>query len=419
MNYERFELANGLRVLAAPMPTMRSATAAVFIGTGSRAETEREAGVAHLIEHVLFKGTARRPTSRAISETLERVGGMINASTDKESTVYWTKVASEHLERAIDLMSDMLQFSRLAPSEIEKERTVIVEELGMSMDDPQDWVHGLIDELMWPGHALGRDVGGTKESVRRLTRQQVRQFLAKHYGASNAILVVAGGVQTDEVRRLAESYFGHWKQVAPEAYAPATGFGTHRSRIEIRQTEQVHMCVAFPGISRYDSDRYSLDLLTTILGGTTTSRLFLEVRERLALAYDIHVYSNKLADTGSIVIYAGVDPARAGEATEAILHEIDRLRRRVVPAAELQKTVDCMKGRLYLGLEDTHSVASWLGSQELMMNRIDSPEEVIAEIEKVQPKDIRAVANRLLDRHEVRLAVIGPDVPDITAALAA
>jgi predicted Zn-dependent peptidase len=419
MNYERFELSNGLRVIAAPMPAMRSATAAVFVGSGSRAESDKEAGVAHLIEHMLFKGTIRRPNSQAISETLERVGGMINASTDKEATVYWTKVASEHLELAIDLLSDMLQHSRLARKEIEKERTVIVEELGMSMDDPQDWVHGLIDELMWPGHPLGRDVGGTKESVRGLTRKQVRQFLTSHYGSTNALLVVAGGLKVDEVRVLAESYFGGWTPVEPDPLQPAPDFGPQRTRIEIRGTEQVHMCVGFPGVSRYDPDRYSLDLLTTILGGSTTSRLFLEVRERLALAYDIHVYSNKLADTGSVVIYAGVEPARAGEATEAILHEIDRLRRRIVPSHELEKTLSYVKGRLYLGLEDTHAVASWLGSQELMMDCIESPEEVIAAIEAVSPRAIRDVANRLFDRSQARVACIGPDAPGITAALAA
>ena len=419
MNYERFELSNGLRVIAAPMPTMRSATAAVFLGTGSRSESAGEAGVAHLIEHMLFKGTTRRPTSQAISETLERVGGIINASTDKESTVYWTKVASEHLELAIDLMSDMLQHSRLTPKEIDKERTVIVEELGMTMDDPQDWVHGLIDEVLWPGHPLGRDVGGTKESVRALTRKQVRQFLGRHYGSTNAVLVVAGGVETGDVHRLAESYFGKWMPVTPEAFVPSSGFGLQRSRVEIRGTEQLHMCVAFPGISRYDTDRYTLDLLTTILGGSTTSRLFLEVRERRALAYDIHVYNTKLADTGSIVVYAGVEPGRAGEAAGAILHEIDRMRRRIVPAEELRKTVDYIKGRMFLGLEDTHAVASWLGSQELMMDRIDSPDEVIAAIEAVTPRDIRSVANRLLERGEVRIACIGPDAPDIREALAA
>lgn len=419
MNYERFELPNGLRVLAAPMPSMRSATCAVFVGVGSRWESDQQAGAAHLIEHLLFKGTRKRPSSRAISETLERVGGMINASTDKETTVYWTKTASDHVELSLDLLADMLLNSRLTPKNVERERSIIVEELGMSMDDPQDWVHGLIDQVMWPHHPLGRDIAGTKQSVMGLKRSQVRSIMSTFYGANNALLVVAGGINPSHIWRMAERLFGTWSRVQPPHFDDANSFHAEgRIDLQRRPTEQLHLCLAFPGLSRFDPDRYALDLLATILGGSTTSRLFLEVRERRALAYEIHMYTNKLADTGSVVVYAGVDPARAVEAVTAVVREIDRLRRRAVTPDELQKTLDYVKGRLYLGLEDTHAVASWLGSQEMLMGRIESPEEVLARVEKVTTAEIRRVANDLFGPEKMRLAAIGPNAETVAQSLA-
>jgi predicted Zn-dependent peptidase len=420
MDYQSFELANGLRVLAAPMPAMRSVSAAVLVGVGSRYEKDLHAGAAHLIEHLMFKGTPSRPTSRAISETIDRIGGVMNASTDKETTVYWTKTAAEHLPISIDLLSDMLRRSLFRPKDIAKERDIIVEELGMSMDDPQDWVHNLVDEAMWPDHPLGRDVGGTKESVGSLRRIFLHRYMTRYYGANNALLVVAGGIDPGHVHQLAERHFSGWEKAPVPAYVPApTTPAPPSTRLQHRPTEQVHICLAFPGLSRYSPDRYALDVLATILGGSTSSRLFLEVRERLALAYDVHVYTTRLADTGSVVIYAGVDPRRASQAVTAIRHEIDRLRRRSVSIDELARTTDYMKGRMYLGLEDTQSVASWLGSQALLLDRIISPEELAAAIERVTPKDLRRLAVDLLDPALASLAAIGPNVADVAEAAAA
>lgn len=419
MNYERFELPNGLRVLAAPMPSMRSATCAVFLNVGSRAESDGEAGIAHLIEHLLFKGTRRRPSSRLISETLERVGGILNASTDKEATVFWTKTASQHVELSIDLLADMLQNSRITSHDLKKEQTVIVEELGMSMDDPQDWIHTLTDQIMWPGHPLGREVAGTKDSVRGLSRGQVRRFMSSFYGPNNAVLTVAGGIDPQKIHDMALAHFGDWLPVQPAPFLPWRESPAPAFHLDPRPTEQVHVCLAYPGLSRYDDDRYALDILATILGGSTTSRLFLEIRERLALAYDIHVYTNKLADTGSIVIYAGVDPSHGHLALDAILGQLDRIGRRSVSHQELTKTMEYMKGRLFLGLEDTHAVTSWLGSQELLMGEIESPEAVVKALEAVRTRDVRRVARDLLTEENVRLAAIGPNAADLAGAVAA
>jgi len=416
MDYERFELPNGLRVLAAPMEHVRSVSTALLIGVGSRYEPDAEAGSAHLIEHLMFKGTRKRPSSRLVSEPIERIGGVMNASTDKEATVYWTKTAAEHLPLSIELLSDMVLDSRLTPSDIAKEKSVIAEELAMSRDDPQDWVHNLIDQSMWPNHPIGRDVGGTRESVLALRRDGIRRFIARHYTPANSVLVVAGGVTVEHVRSLAMNHFGSWIDVAETDYVPAPPSTAGDQRLETRPTEQVHVCIAFPGLPRTSPDRFALDILVTILGGGPTSRLFLEVRERLALAYDVHAYTTRYADTGSVVIYAGVDARRAAQAVAAIRHEIGRLRRRSVPQDEIAKTVEYMKGRMYLGLEDTHAVASWLGSQELLLRKIMSPEDLAAMIERITPAEVRAVANALFDPTSMHVAAIGPNVEEVTAA---
>ena len=363
----------------------------------------------------MFKGTTARPSSRAISEPIERIGGILNASTDKETTAYWTKMASQHLPISIDLLADMLQHSRVTPTEVAKEQAVIVEEGSpTSIDDPQEWVHNLVDEALWPGHPVGRDVGGTRESVLGLKRSGRGVFQAGYYGANNALLVVAGGLDAKQVLRLAEDHFGDWNTVDPRPFIPVAESDSHNNtvRLEERPTEQVHICLAFPGLSRSPRP-ICAGRARHHPGGSTTSRLFLEVRERLALAYDVHVYATRVADTGSVVVYAGVDPAWAERAVKAIQHQIDRVRRRAVSSDELTRTVDYMKGRMFLGLEDSHAVANWLGAQGLLLQKIMSPEDLAAELEAVTPQDIKRVANTVFDPDRAHLAAIGPNLDAI------
>lgn len=417
MDYVKYELPNGLRVLAAPMGHVRSVSTAVFVGVGSRYESDAEAGSAHLIEHLMFRGTRLRPSPRLISEPIERIGGVINASTDKEATVYWTKTAAEHLPLSVELLADMLLHSRVTPTDVAKEKDVIVEELSMSMDDPQDWVHNLIDQCMWPGHPIGRDVGGTRESVRRHGRRALREFMGRHYTAANSVLVVAGGVKAGLVKSLAKRHFGQWTASSAQTFTPAPARVLKAApALQTKPTEQAHLCLAFPGLSRYSPERFALDILVTILGGGSTSRLFLQLRERLALAYDVHAYTTRYADTGSIVVYAGLDARRAARAVTAIRNEIERVRSRSITAAEVEKTVQYMKGRMYLGLEDTHAVASWLGSQELLTNGIISPEDLVSTIERVRLADVRGVARELLDPEYMHIAAIGPNVDAVAGA---
>ena len=415
MDYTLARLDNGLQVVAAPMPWMYSVTASVIVGVGSRHERPPEAGSAHLIEHMLFKGTQRRPSAEAISETIERVGGMLNASTDKELTVYWTKVSSTQAELAGDLLADMLLHSTMDASEVEKERRVVLEELSMSMDTPQDWVHTLIDQACWPNTALGRDVAGTRESVAGLERAGLLGFMAATYLPGRTVVSIAGAIDAQEAIVLADRMFGGWRdgqelsghsqlRDAPVAYPHAQP----EIRYEQRDTEQVNLCVATRGVSRISDDRYAFELLAAILGGGMSSRLFLEVRERRALAYDIHTYTNKLADTGSLVTYAAVEPGHCREVVAEIVSQLHRLCTDPVPDSELGKVKDYYKGRLLLGLEDTQSVAGWCGVQQQLQGSIQQPEEVCSAVDRVSAGDLQRLAADCFQSDFLRLVALGP-----------
>lgn len=415
MDYRLSTLGNGVRVVTTTMPGMYSVTLSVFLAVGSRHERPEDAGSAHLVEHMLFKGTPRRPTAEVISETIERVGGMMNASTDKEMTAYWAKVGRDQAPVAADLLADMLLHSLFAQDEVEKERRVVIEELGMSMDSPQEWVHTLIDERIWPDTALGRDVAGSRESVAGLSRGGLLAFHAASYRPDATVVSVAGGIEHGEALSLVAGLFGDWQPAAsapgilldgpPITYAAAPP----SLLFDDRDTEQVNFCLSLRGISRNSPDRYAFDLLTSILGGAMSSRLFLEIRERRGLAYDIHSYCNKLEETGSIVTYAAVEPSRCAEVVREIVHQHARLRTETVADAELEKAKDHYKGRLLLGLEDTQSVAGWGGVQQLLYGSIRQPEEVCAAIDRVEPDDLRRLADECFRDDYLRLVALGPE----------
>jgi predicted Zn-dependent peptidase len=406
-------LDNGLQVVAVPMPGMFSATVSVLLKVGSRDETEVQAGSAHLIEHMLFKGTRRRPTAAIISETIERVGGMMNAGTDKDQTVYWVRVSAGQLSLAGDLLADIVRHSRFEAAELKKERRVVLEELGMSLDDPQDWVHSVIDEQCWPGTALGREILGTKESVPRLSRAGLLEFMGRTYQPSQTVVSVAGAIEASSAVELVKRLFGDWlpERAGTSTSAPVA-FEAHEPTLfyDERDTEQVNLCLAAKGVHRGSEDRFALDLLTTILGGGMSSRLFLEVRERKALAYDINTYSNRFADTGSVVTSVAVDPKNARAVVEEVLRQMRRLCDEPVPEAELLKAKEFSKGRLLLGLEDTQSVSSWCGTQLQLHGAIMQPEEVCAALDRVASADIQRLARTCFRNEYLRLAALGPAI---------
>ncbi len=399
-------LANGLCIVHVPMPTMPSVAVNVFVGAGSRHERTGQEGAAHLVEHMLFKGTYRRPSASQLSQTLDAVGGVLNAATDKDLTTYWAKVAKEHLSLAIDCLSDMLLCSRVTTSDVTKEKGVVIEELRMLADDPQDRVHVLAEEVLWPDQPVGREIAGTPDTVARLSRADVRGFMREHYGPNNAVVGVAGGVGLEDVTDLLARHFDGWEPVTPEVPTPARVIPDGaRHFVECKRAEQVQVCVVFQGVARRHPDRPALDVLATLLGGGTSSRLFRMLRDELGLAYDVHAY------TGSFVIYVGVEEGKVIRALSAITNEINRLSRRRVPEAELDRTKRFMRGRLWLALEEPQAVASWFGAQQIVQDEMLSPEQVVDETSAVSTDDLRRLTRTILAPDVARLAVVGPIDP--------
>ncbi|MBM4445337.1 MAG: insulinase family protein [Chloroflexi bacterium] len=405
--YQKSVLSNGLRVVTATVKHLQSAAIGVFIGAGSRYEDAGQSGVSHFIEHMCFKGTQRRPTSREISEAIEGVGGILNGATDKELTIYWCKVARPHLSLATDVLADMLTHSKFEPGDVEKERQVITEEINMCHDSPQNRVDLLIDETMWPDQALGRDVAGTKTTVANLTREDMLRYCRAQYLANNTVVSVAGDVDHREVVAGLEDTFGRWNTDAGQHWYPAHVRQEPRYRVERRDTEQAHLCLAMPGLPVSHGDRFILDVLNTVLGEGMSSRLFLEIRENKGLAYAINSYANHFQDAGQVTVYAGIDPKQLSACVEAIMVELGRLKEGL-PEEELKKAKEFCKGRLVLRMEDTRSVVGWLGGQELLLGHILTVDEVVSKIDSVRVDDVVRVARELLLPEKVKLAVVGP-----------
>ena len=407
--YQKVTLDNGLRILTSPMPHTRSVSTGFFITVGSRFEEEKEGGLSHFIEHMLFKGTEKRPQARDIAESIEGVGGVINASTSLELTAYWAKVPEGHLPSALDVLVDMLRHPLLLAEEMEMERRVIMEEIKMMFDDPADWVHLLLNQLVWPHHPLGREVAGTKESVSGIDKGAMLRYLGRHYRPQNTVVTVAGHIDGDEVVDVVAEALGDWKEEERASFLPAPEEGVGpKVCIGRRETEQAQLALSLPGIPYTHPHRFDMRLLNAILGEGMSSRLFLEVREKRGLAYSIHSYVSSFHDTGTMGISAGVDPQRMEAALEAILGELDRLREGPVPPQELRKAKEFVKGRLLLRMEDSFAVASWLGQQEALEDQVLTLDEALASLEAVTAEGIQRLAQERFSDQKISLAVVGP-----------
>ena len=401
-------LSNGLRIITSEMPHTRSVSICVFIGVGSRYETPEQAGISHYLEHMLFKGTRSRPQPQEISAAIESNGGILNAATEHESTVFWCKVAQPHFRDSLELLLDIIRNSLFEPDAIDKERMVVIEELNMVNDYPNYKVDALIDEMLWPEHPLGREIGGSKDSVNGLTRQMMLDFMEEHYTPSNVVISVAGNVPHDEVVECVQSSTPDWQRGKPSSWTPFVGAQSEpNSQVEYRRTEQVHMSIGLPGISLTHRDRHAMDLLSVILGEGMSSRLFVEVREKRALAYDVSSGVSHFLDTGAFVVNAGVDSSRVYDAVQTILEQVASLREEV-PEEELVKAQGLTAGRIQLRMEDTRAVASWAGTQELLVGEIKDLDDVIGHLNAVTTDDLRRVANEWLVTDKLNMAVVGP-----------
>jgi predicted Zn-dependent peptidase len=380
----------------------------IYLGAGSRYEGPAESGLSHFVEHLCFKGTEKRPTPRDISHVIDSVGGVLNAATDRELTVYYCKVARPHLEPAVDVLVDMLRRPLFAPEEVEKERRVIMEELAAVADSPPQQVDILLDETLWPDQPLGRDVAGSEATVSTISREMALEYLHRQYAPNNAVVSVAGAIEHDEVLELVQAALGDWPRGIPTGWFPAVN-GQDGARLSLRykKTEQAHISLAVRGLPSRHPDRFVLDLLSVVLGEGMSSRLFLELRERRGICYDVHSYTGHFLDAGAFVVYAAVDPAKATEAVEALLVELARLREGV-SEEELARVKELAKGRLLLRMEDTRTVSGWIGSQELLLNHVRTADEVVELVGAVTVADLVRVARDLILADQLSVAIVGP-----------
>jgi len=397
------------------MPGARSASVAVFVPVGSRHEDDAHAGLSHLLEHLVFKGTRDHPESGALSQVVEGVGGSINASTDRELTVFSSKVPAEHVGVALHAVSELALHPLLRRADLVAEKPVIVDEIRMYVDSPSDHVFTLFDELLYGRHPLGREIAGTIGSVRRATHSAVVGHWRAAYRPATMVLAVAGGIEHDEVVRAASDWHAagppddggpaRRPPVAATAPEPAPA-GT--LRVSRRRLSQGNMCLGMPGVSRSDPDRWALDLLGAILGDGMGSRLFLDLRERRSLVYDVSTFSATYADTGTFGIHAGFDPDDAERVVRAIVEQLDRVSSDPVSRDELDRARNYTRGRLELRMEDSGAVAGWIGTGEALLPRILTVEEVIERLESVTIDDLLRVAQAYLAPDRARLAVLGP-----------
>ena len=406
--FERTALPDGPRVITARLPAARSVSIAAYVKAGSRLEAPEQTGMAHFLEHLTFKGTAAYPTTRALSEAIEGVGGSFNAATDREATVYWVRVPRRETERAMTVLGELICRPALDPAEIDREREVIVEEIRGYLDDPAEYAQILFQQAMFGATALGREICGEEADVRALPADGIRGFWASTYRPGNAVVSVAGDLEHAEAVDLTGRLFGRGNGVA-RGFEAAPGLPAGpRILTGRRDTTQAQLCLGVPALPRDHPDAWALAILNVVLGDGMSSRLFLSLVDRDALAYDVGSGIVAYADAGALQVTAGVDPGRVGRALDAILRELATLRDEPVDDDELRKAKAYLSGGLELRMEETRHLASWIGGQEALHDRVLTLDEALARIERVTAADVSRLAGELFRDDMLRLSVVAP-----------
>jgi predicted Zn-dependent peptidase len=413
MQHTLTKLESGLRLLTIPMPGLESVTVTVWVGVGSRAEEDKIAGLSHFLEHMVFKGSKKRPSAKLISEAVDAIGGEFNASTGKEWTNFYIKARSANIDLAFDVLSDMVLNPILKAEEIEREKGVILEEMAMYEDTPMFKIGDVFEQLIYQGDNLGRDIVGFEKSIKALRRDDFERYRNTHYYAENIVISVAGGVTVKQAETLTGKYFSGLKGSGKREegkYGFKTGQIKPRVLLKNKKNEQGHFILGFLAGERGTQERYTEAVLASILGGGMSSRLFTEVRERRGLAYSVRTSVDRFIDTGEFASYAGVDIAKASEAIKVVLQEHYKLAgaKHGITQKELDKAKEYIKGHLALSLEDTKDVNAFYGENELMLGSIETPDEIFAGIDKVTIKDVVARAKELFVPERLNLAIIGP-----------
>ncbi len=408
LELQETRLDNGLRVATARMPGVASVALGLFVGAGGRHETAAQAGISHFIEHLLFKGTTSR-SARAISQAIEGRGGYLNAYTQEESTCYYAHIAAEHFRAALELLADLFLHPRFAPADIRKERGVIIEEIEMYRDQPQQHVQEMLNSLLWADHPLGRCLAGTPATVGALTRDDFLGYKAARYAPALTLAVFAGQIEHAAAVAHTKRVLGGWQARRPAPPRPVTARTPQRAALALRKDiEQAHLALGVRLFGRHDERRFALKLLSTILGENMSSRLFQVVRERHGLAYAIHTALELFNDTGMLEIAAGVDVDKLPNALRLILSETARLRRQLVGAAELRRAKDYVIGQLLIGLEGPAQQMTWAADHLLNFRRFMQPDDIIAAVQKVSAGALRRLAGEVLLPERMSAALIAP-----------
>ncbi|MGD0336284.1 MAG: pitrilysin family protein [Candidatus Omnitrophota bacterium] len=406
--YKRTVLDNGLRIIAHPMPSMESLALGIWISVGGRYETFQNKGISHFLEHMLFKGTEHY-SCRGIKESIEGIGGSLNGFTAEEVTCYLVKIPAKYLEPALSILSDMVLRPTLPRTEIEKERTVILEEIKMYRDLPQSYVYELLDELLWPKHPLGLPVIGDIESVKSINRNSLSSFRSNYYTPSNIVISLAGSF---DYKKLIGSVGRIFRKVERKEKNTFQGVTENQKlpqlKMFMKDTEQTHLALGFNALSRHHPLKYALNILHIILGANMSSRLFHQLREKRGLAYEIGSGLKRYHETGAFLVHAGIDNYKVTAAIKLILAELIKTTEKLVTGDEFRRAKEFYMGQLMLSLEDTLEHMLWIGESTLTLNRTYSFKEIAAEINKVDREDIREASRMIFKKDRLNAALIGP-----------
>jgi len=412
--YRKDTLENGIRVVSETLPKSRSVSIGVWVKVGSRHEPPELGGVSHFIEHMFFKGTARR-SAKDIAIEMDSLGGEMNAFTSQETTTYYAKVVDEHLPIVIDILADILLGSRFDPADMEKERKVILEEIKSVEDTPDDYIHELFNSTVWPDNSLGRPILGIPETIKTLSHQSIISYIERYYLPREIVISVAGNFEHSRLIDLLNTSFGRLSRTgAPKK--DVTPLFNRATVVKKKQLEQVQICLGCGGLKYAHEDRFVLMALNTVLGNSMSSRLFQEIREQNALAYSIYSYITSYRDTGLLTIYAGTDPSNALEVVRLVTRELKKIKDEGITEAEGLRVKNQIKGSLVLSLESSNSHMSRLARQEIYFGRYHSMDDIIKNVESVALDQVQQLAQQLFTPENLSLTILGPlstaEVPD-------
>lgn len=404
--YKRIKLENGVRVVCEKIPYLRSVSIGIWVGTGSRNESQSNNGISHFIEHMLFKGTDNK-SAREIADSIDSIGGQLNAFTGKECTCYYTKTLDSHADIALDVLSDMFFNSRFEEKDIEVEKKVILEEIGMYEDSPEELVHDILSETVWEDNSLGLPILGTRETLLNINKDKIKAYINERYLPQNTVIAVAGNFEEDRIIDVIKKKFGGWNASGKDSKTIEDAKFKVNSKIKVKDTEQIHICMGFEGVAHGSDELYPLLAVNNVLGGGMSSRMFQKIREEKGLVYSIYSYPSSYKNAGLFTIYAGMNAEHLEKVVELIIKEIKILLKEGLSKDELEKSKEQLKGSYILGLESTSSRMNSMGKSEVLMDRIYTPDEILKKIDAVNQESVERVIKQIFCLDKISFAIVG------------